>query len=294
MKHLHIVILTSLISALSTVLAPAQSAVEIMGKVDDVLRNSYSTTAQSIKLITGKYVVKDQTMKFSEKPRVKVIQSVEKKGYGDNKRDSRSIALILEPINDKGIGTLTYDYDDADKDADLWIYLPALGKIKRLQTSKENNDESGSFFGSEFSIEDLEIKKVHEFTYKILREETYNQRPVWVIESIPTEKKAKKSRYAKVVSWIDKERHLVLRDDLYNSQGNICKQLTRGNIELVDNVWLAKKVTMNNLLTSRVTLMELISVAFNMPIPDEFLTQRTLTDFSFKEKNLTAISKFQN
>src|SRR5687768_5465186 len=165
-------------------------------------------------------------MKFSEKPRVKVLQSVEKKGYGDRKGDSRSVALILEPINDKGIGTLTYEYEDAARDADLWIYLPALGKVKRLQTSKENSDESGSFFGSEFSIEDLEIKKVHEFTYKIVREETYNRRPVWVIESTPTERKAKKSRYSKTISWIDKERYLILRDDLYDSQGNICKQLT--------------------------------------------------------------------
>lgn len=289
--HFNKILLIGLIAAFSTILAPAQSAKEIIEQVDHVLRNSYSTTVQNIRLTTGKYVVREQSMKFSEKPRVKVLQSVEKKGYGDRKGDSRSVALILEPINDKGIGTLTYEYEDAAKDADLWIYLPALGKVKRLQTSKENSDESGSFFGSEFSIEDLEIKKVHEFTYKIVREETYNRRPVWVIESTPTERKAKKSRYSKTISWIDKERYLILRDDLYDSQGNICKQLTRSNIELVDNVWLAKKVTMNNLLTSRVTLMDLISVSFNMPIPDEFLTQRTLTDFSFREKNISTISK---
>lgn len=291
MMHFNKILLIGLIAAFSTILAPAQSAKEIIEQVDHVLRNSYSTTVQNIRLTTGKYVVREQSMKFSEKPRVKVLQSVEKKGYGDRKGDSRSVALILEPINDKGIGTLTYEYEDAAKDADLWIYLPALGKVKRLQTSKENSDESGSFFGSEFSIEDLEIKKVHEFTYKIVREETYNRRPVWVIESTPSERKAKKSRYSKTISWIDKERYLILRDDLYDSQGNICKQLTRSNIELVDNVWLAKKVTMNNLLTSRVTLMDLISVSFNMPIPDEFLTQRTLTDFSFREKNISTISK---
>src|SRR5687768_16213086 len=194
MMHFNKILLIGLIAAFSTILAPAQSAKEIIEQVDHVLRNSYSTTVQNIRLTTGKYVVREQSMKFSEKPRVKVLQSVDKKGYGDRKGDSRSVALILEPINDKGIGTLTYEYEDAAKDADLWIYLPALGKVKRLQTSKENSDESGSFFGSEFSIEDLEIKKVHEFTYKIVREETYNRRPVWVIESTPTERKAKKSR----------------------------------------------------------------------------------------------------
>ncbi|MDR3057742.1 MAG: outer membrane lipoprotein-sorting protein [Prevotella sp.] len=290
MRYFSIVLIICLNITFAINKISAQSAKEIMIKVDNIQRFSYSTTVQNIKLSTSKYIVKDQKMRFTEKPRVKLIQSVEKKGYGADKKDSRSLAIILEPISDKGVGTITFDYNDASKDADTWIYLPALSKVKRVISTKDDSDTSGSFFGSEFAIEDIENKKIDDFTYKILKEEIYDQRPTWVIESIPTEKKAKKSRYGKIVSWVDKERYTVIREDLYNHQGNLYKQLNRRNYVLVDNVWLSKKVTMNNLLTRRATFMDLESAAFNMDVSDEFLTQRALTDFSFREKNLDQVS----
>ncbi len=56
-------------------------------------------------------------------------------------------------------------------------------------------------------------------------------------------------------------------------------------------VWVAKKMTMNNLVTNRVTHMSLYSVAFNIDIPGEFLTQRTLTDFAFRERELAKLRR---
>ncbi len=295
MKHFRKIFLVCLSMAFSVNLSSAQSAEEIsakeiMVKVDEVLRFSYTTTIQNVKLSTSKYVIRDQKVRFSEEPRVKLIQSVEKKGYGTDKKDSRSIAIILEPISDKGIGTLVYEYDDPNKDADTWIYLPALGKVKRIVSTKSDTDASGSFFGSEFSIEDMENKKIEDFTYKIIKEEIYEQRPVWVIESTSTSKKAKKSRYGKIISWVDKERYVILKDDLYDHQGNLYKQINRRDYILVDNVWLSKRITMNNLLTRRATFMDLESAAFNVDVSDEFLTQRALTDFSFREKKLSMIT----
>lgn len=263
----------------------AETGRDIMIKVDKVLRESYTSTIQNVKLSTCKYIIKDQKLKCAEEARVKVLQSIQK-DFGVDNKDSRSIAFILEPVSDKGIATLTYDYDDPAKDADTWIYLPAFGKVKRLLSSSEESEESGSFFGSEFSVEDMENKKIDDFTYNIIREETFDQRPVWVIESIPTERKAKKSKYSKILSWVDKERFIVLKDDMYNRQGMLYKQLTKRNIELIDNVWLARKATMINLISRRATNMELLSAAFNMPVSDEFFTQRTMTDFAFREKNL--------
>lgn len=290
MKHFYKIFLICLSLAFSVNSISAQSsAKEIMVKVDNVLRFSYTTTIQNVKLSTSKYVIRDQKIRLSEEPRVKLIQSVEKKGYGKDKKDSRSIAIILEPISDKGVGTLAYEYDDSNKNADTWIYLPALAKVKRI-VSTQSDTNSGSFFGSEFSMEDMENKKNDDFTYKILREEVYEQRPVWVIESTPTLNKAKKSRYGKIISWVDKERYIVLREDMYNHSKNLYKQLNRMNLILIDKVWLAKRVTMNNLLTRRITFMDLESAAFNINVSDEFLTQRTLTDFSFREKNLSVIS----
>ena len=269
----------------------AQSARDIMMKVDKVSKESFTSSVQKIKLSTCKYIVKQKRMRCTKEPRIKVLETILKDTGIDNK-DSRSVSIILEPIRDKGIGMLTYEYDALGKDNDTWLYLSALGKVKRLISSSEDSDESGSFFGTEFSIEDMESRKIDDYTYKILEQATYAKRPVWIIESIPTPKRARKTRYGKIISWIDKERYIILKENLYNRHGKLYKQLTMRNIERIDNVWIAKKATMNNLYTRRVTNMDLISVAYNMEVPDEFLTQRTLTDFAFRERNLVKLRTY--
>lgn len=268
----------------------AQNARDIMVKVEKVSEESSSSTVQKTKLSTCRYGRKGKKMVCVERPRVKVMESVQK-DTGTMGKDTYSISIILEPIGEKGIGMLTYDYDAADKDADTWLYLSALGKVKRMISSSEDSDESGSFFGSEFSIEDMESTKIDDYTYKILKKTKYQKRPVWIIESIPTTKRARKTKYSKVVAWIDQERYILLKLQMYNRRGRPYKRLTMRNIKKIDNVWVAKKMTMNNLVTKRVTHMKLFSIAFNIDVPDEFLTQRTLTDFAFRERELVKIRR---
>ncbi len=225
-------------------------------------------------------------MSCIERPRVKVIESVQK-DTGPNKKDSKSVSIILEPASEKGVGMLSFDYDDPDRDTDNWLYLSALGKVKRMVSSSDDDDtESSSFFGTEFAIEDMENQDIEDYTYKILKEGVYMKRPVWVIESIPTSKHARKTRYGKTISWIDKERYIALKVDLYDKHGRLKKRLTMRKIVKIDGVWVAKSMTMNNMKTKRVTKAALSTVAFNRPIPDNFLTQRTLTDFAFREREL--------
>jgi len=269
----------------------ALSPREIMLKVEKVANESYSSTIQKMKLATCKYGKKGKKIVCSEKPRIKVIESVQK-DTGPQGKDSKSVAIILEPIGDKGIGMLTYDYDDPDKDTDTWLYLSALGKVKRMVSGSDDDDsESGSFFGTEFSIEDMESSRVDDFTYKTLKEGKYRKRPVWIIESKPTAKKVRKTRYGKTVSWIDKERFITMKINFYNRYGKPHKQLVLSGTKKIDGVWVATRVSMNNLITRRITKMTLYSLAFNIDVPDPFLTQRTLTDFAFRERELAKLRK---
>jgi hypothetical protein len=261
-----------------------------MLKVEKMSKESYSSSIQKMKLTTCQYRIQNKRMKCVDTPRIKVMESIQKDTGVDGK-DSRSIAIILEPIGEKGIGMLTYDYDDPEKDADTWLFLSALGKVKRVISSSEDSDESGSFFGTEFSIEDMESWKIDDYQFKLLKEGTYRRRPVWVIESIPTPKRARKTRYGKSVTWIDQERYITLKLNLYNRHGKPYKQLTMRDIRLIDNVWVTLKLTMNNLITRRATHMEILEVAFNVSVPDNFLTQRSLTDFAFRERELKKIRK---
>ncbi|UII31934.1 outer membrane lipoprotein-sorting protein [Fulvivirga ulvae] len=280
-----LVVLAVLASSFSINTWSGQSAKDIMKKVQKVAKGSFSSSIQKIKLSTCKYTISDSRIVCTEEPRNKVLESIAK-NYGDDHEDSRSVSIIIEPKKEQGVGMLTYEYGEPGKDNDSWIYLPALSKVKRLASSSDSNDDSGSFFGSEFSLEDMEDLKINEYNFEILGEENYKGRDVWVIEYTPTAERAKKSKYSKTTSWIDKDRFISLKKNLY-VRGELYKQLTVSDVEKVDDVWVARKLTMNNVATRRISMMNMVSVAFDQEVADEFLTTRTLEDFAFREQNLT-------
>lgn len=288
MKRNQIVLFAVLSILLVPVLIRAQSAQsgkDIIIKVQKVAKESFVSSVQKIKLATCKYSVSDNKVVCSEEPRNKLLESVAK-NYGDDRQDSRSVSIIVEPKKEQGVGMLTYEYGKAGRDNDSWMYLPALSKVKRIASSSDSNDDSGSFFGSEFSLEDMEDVKVNEYSFHVLGEENYKGRQVWVVEYTPDAERARKSRYSKTTAWVDKERYISLKKNLYR-QGKLYKQLTVSDIEKIDDVWVARKLTMNNLATRRMSIMNIISVAYDQEVSDEFLTTRTLEDLSFREKNMT-------
>jgi hypothetical protein len=195
------------------------------------------------------------------------------------------LSIVREPIGDMGMSLLVYEYGQRGRDNDNWLYLPALLKVNRVVG---NDDEGGSVFGSEFSVETTENpegRKIYEYTYKLLEETTYEGRPTWVIEMLPNAEKARKTNYSKVVAWIDQQTYLPVKEDLYRN-GKVYKQRTQSGIKKIDGVYVITKVVMNNLSTSRISQMDKRAMRHNTEIPDEFLTQRALTDFGFRERHL--------
>lgn len=270
--------------------APAMSGAEIMKMVDDVNRKAFQTAVVKTQLSTCKYEKTDGGIRCKDKPRVVVLEVGEKK-YGADNRDGRSIALVLQPVTDKGVGMLRYEYYDADRENENLLYLPALGKVRRLVSGSDNED-GGAFFGTEFFGDDAQARKINEYTYTLLREETYDDRPTWVVEVVPTAERAKKTAYGKIVVWIDKERKVYLKDDIYNRAGKFYRQRLYRKYTQIENVWLARQQTMNNLSTNRITSIDNISVTYHREVPDEVLTERSLTDFTFRERNLALLRTY--
>jgi hypothetical protein len=279
--------------AMGTVLAMpgavfAMTAADIMKSSDDMYRKAFTTAVIKVKLSTCRYVVGGGGTNCKEQPRVTVLEVGEKK-WGAEKKDSRAISLVLQPVTDKGIGMLTYEYAESDRENDVLLYLPALEKVRRVVSGGDGNEDGGSFFGTEFFVDDTQLKKVDDYTYTMVGEEVQDGRPVWVIESTPTEKRARKTQYGKSRLWVDKERKLILREDIYNRAGKLYRQRLNKDFALIDNVWIARQQTMNNLSTNRITVIQNLSAAYNKEVPDELMTERSLTDFTFKEKILATL-----
>jgi len=268
----------------------AETARDIMQKVinrDD----GYSQYAKQV-VATCQYTINKQSLKCVEKPRIKLVEFVQRDTGHDNK-DDQSVMIIQKPAAEHGIGFLQYDYDAEGKDSDQWMYLSALGKVKRIVAGNDNEPKTGTLFGSEFSYEDTERSHLNDFVYTLIKEYACQPNDCWVIESLPTPKHARKSNYSKLIQWVDKTRYMVIKAHMYDRRGRLIKQLSVSDIVEQDGIWVARKLNMNNVQTQRITTMKLNDVFINVDIDPSMLTQRTLTDGAFREKHLKHVRELR-
>ena len=265
------------------------TARELVQKMND---NQLLTTDSSFNLLqltSCKYGTHNGKLKCVEKPRIKLLEIAQINLGADNK-DSQSITIILEPASEKGIGMLTYTYDAIDQDNETWLYLSALGKVKRIASGRDDeHTEPTSVFGSEISTEDQETGKLDHYTYKILQSGNYKGRPVAVIESLPTIEGAKHTRYGKLRTWVDRERFISLKIQMFDKHGNAIKHVSAAKVEQINGIWLARSVTFKNLVSQRLTNMNIKTINFGLNIDAKFLTQRALTDQGFRQRHLQSL-----
>lgn len=270
----------------AVVLAQELTGREIMEKVEDYQRATTDSAFNRMQLSTCRFGIKDNRITCAERPRVKAIESVGK-NYGPELKDTKSIAIVLEPAAERGIGMLSYAYDEADRDNETWLYLSALGRVKRIASGSSDDDtEPASVFGSEFTTEDQDTGKLEEYEINLLEETTEADRAVWKIEMIPNEERARKSRYSRTVQYIDKERFVPLKVEMYDQYDREIKRLLASRIEFINDVWMARSLTMMNLVTNRLSNMAILEIHLGIDVEDEFLTTRTLTDVAFRETEL--------
>ena len=189
--------------------APAADAPDgraIMERVEEYQRETSDSAFNRMQLSTCRFGVSEGRITCAERPRVKALESVGK-NYGPEGLDSRSVTIVLEPADERGIGLLSYVYDDAERQNESWIYLSALGRIKRIASGNSDEEsEAASLFGSEFTTEDTDTGKLEQYEIKVLEESVESGRDVWVIELIPDEERARETRYGRIVNYVDKER----------------------------------------------------------------------------------------
>ena len=283
-----IVCLTALFLGASAFYSIAQelSGLEIMQLVDDANRRQNDSSFNRMQLSSCKFGVTDGRITCAERPRVKSLESVSK-NYGVELKDTKSVTITLEPAAERGIGMLNYGYDEAGRDNETWLYLSTLGRVKRIASGDSDEEtEPASLFGSEFTTEDTDTGKLEEYSFNVLEETTTSGREVWKIEMIPNEERARKTRYSRQVHYVDKERFVTLRSEMYDRYDKEIKRLMAARVELVNDIWMSRSLTMMNLVTNRLSNMAFVEIYTDLAIEDEFLTQRTLTDAAYRETEL--------
>lgn len=189
------------------------------------------------------------------------------KDYG---KDIKTIMFFQEPADVKGTGFLTWDYNDESKTDDRWLYLPAMKKTRRISGTSAKKEY---FMGSDFTYDDMGNRDVDADVHKLIKEESLNGQPCWVIESIP---KDDDGLYSKKIGWIRKDNYMVFKVEYYDKQGSILKVLEVSNIKNIDGFWTATQMTMTNHQQNHKTIIRFESIAFNIPVEDNLFTVNSL------------------
>ena len=189
---------------------------------------------------------------------IKVFDKMEKK-----------IMFFVSPADVRNTSFMNWSYDEASKEDDQWIYLPALKKVKRISS----DGKSDSFMGSDFTYDDLGDRHPSDDTHKILREETVGGEACFIVESIP---KDEEYMYSRTVSWVIKDKWIGLKKEYYDEDEELLKTLTVKKYKKIKGYWTVLDSEMHNVQKDHTTKMELADVELNTGIPDSKFTERMM------------------
>ncbi len=232
-------------------LAKERTAAEIITQVDLTMGSDSKTMTQEMTLVSA-----------SGASRTREIQL-------QNRRTGEQDAMLvrfLAPADVRGTGLLmTGD--------DTWLYLPALGRSRRIA----GHAKKGDFMGSDLSFDDMEQLGMTGFGSKfaptLLRTEEFQGIQTYVLELSPLDSE---SDYSKLVMWVDQERFLPRKIEYVDLEGKLLKVLHNEDIQDVAGRWVALAMEMENVQQGTKTMLKVSGVEFDVDIADSVFTVRSL------------------
>ena len=187
----------------------------------------------------------------------------------DARGNNRMVIVFREPASVRGTRFLTIENEDRANDQ--WIFLPSLGRVRRIAAA----EGSSSFVGTDFSYDDISSahRNVNLDNHRLLREERYRDRDCYVIESIPIDTSY---HYSKMIQWIDKENYLLYKIELYDRRGNHVKLLEVLEYREVQGRLSAMVTRMTTLATGASTSLNVTELRYDSQIPEGVFTPNFL------------------
>jgi outer membrane lipoprotein-sorting protein len=216
--------------------AAAITAEEIINKRDD---NEYIKTARAeaeMYIVNGNRKMTKTMTSFIE---------------GDN-----SLTIFTNP-RDRGTRFLK-------RGDDLWMFFPEAEDLVKISGHMLNQ----GMMGSDFSYQDMmESDKLTDlYDYRLIGEEELNGRQCYLLEGIAIE--GKEVSYYRRKSWVDQERFIGLKEELYAQSGRLLKEMKVKRVEQIEGRWYpVESVMEDKLRVNTSTTFVSKTIEFNPEIP---------------------------
>ena len=230
----------------SALTASAQTAIQILERID---RNMSSESR-----------IFESTMTIHGKRNSRTLTS--KSWAVGNKK---AFTEYLSPASDKGTKMLKLDNQ-------IWIYSPSTDRTIQISGHMTRQSVMGSDLSYEDMMDDRPLKD--DYNQKIGGEEMICESKVWVIELLA---KVYDVAYHSQKMWVDTERFIPLKQELYAKSGQLLKRMEMSEVAQIGSRWFPKTVVYKDMLKDgKGTEFRITSIEFDKPIPDYIFSKAAL------------------
>jgi outer membrane lipoprotein-sorting protein len=194
---------------------------------------------------------------------VRQTRTIEAKTWGIG--NEKAFTEYLAPAREKGTKMLKLE----DK---LWIYSP--GSDRTIQISGHMLRQS--LMGSDLSYEDMmeNAKLLENYDAGVIGSEVIEKRDCWIVE---LQAKTAEVNYQIRKVWVDKNRFVPLKEELYAKSGKLLKRMELFDITKIDSRWYPKKIIFKDMLkTGDGTEFIIDDIKFDQQIPEYYFSKASL------------------
>lgn len=180
--------------------------------------------------------------------------------------DQKMMVFFSRPTDVKDTVFRVEKHAATEIDDDRWLYLPALDLVKRISAG----DKRTSFVGSHFFYEDVSGRAVAQDNFS-LQEETED---AYVLKATP--KQPDSVEFAHYIVHIDKATSLPVRIDFFKADGSHYRRVETVTTENIQGYPTVVRAKVSDLASGGYTLMEFRNTQYNIGLPDDVFSERSL------------------
>ncbi len=190
-------------------------------------------------------------------------RTITSKGYA--RGEETAFTEYLSPAREKGTKMLKLE----DR---LWIYSPSTDRTIQLSGHMLRQSVMGSDMSYEDAMEDRRLNRM--YNAKVTDEESLDDRKVWVME---LNAKIDNVTYEKQKMWVDQERFVPLKQEMYAKSGKLLKRVLLENVQKIDGHWYPMKMNFKDMLKDgKGTDFIVTSMEFDAEIPEYIFSKASL------------------
>lgn len=176
---------------------------------------------------------------------------------------NKTLMRFTAPAEVQGTSFLIHNHDD--KESDMWIFMPAIRRVRRIA----GDDKANNFMGSEFKNSDMSTPKTQDFNYKNIGTATIDGKTCWKIEIVPKNSSIEDAYgFSKQISYIEQGTYLARKVEYYDFSGRLHRTQTISDYkQQTGGKYFAFKMEMKNEQNGRksVMIIDAFQVGSNMP-----------------------------